>query len=399
MRPTNYVPGPALLLSTLGAFSVFATPAMAQNKGDDANSSSSGKATPSDKAAPSPAPQQSQSSQKSTSSDKPSPSPAKDSPSSSSSSPSSTPAKTKVSITNTGIPVTTDATTMASITGGPQATTGGELTGFPTLTRGGAIPEYPAPTVPPTKNAPFMQQSSMPDGTVFIAVGAILGAFGLAILLWRGIVSLLLHRSVERAAMAQTAANSKAGFPAPPAPFYKYTDQGSTMSVGGGAAAAGRGVRRTNRGPIPSSTPSHSNLFFSPTAANNAPGARGSAFLPSGFYASGSGSVAPNQTNSISLNNLRPDSRGHYTNPSHHTQSQTPPDSPQYPARRDVSAMSTSSLNLSSLSPGQRAPSAYLEDLLADDPGALPPPQMPASGGPRNSANLGGRTNSPQSRF
>ncbi|PNY28389.1 Uncharacterized protein TCAP_01689 [Tolypocladium capitatum] len=320
-------------------------------------------------------------------------------PSQKSASDSSTPATTQISITNTGTPVTTDATTIASITGGPQATTGGELTGFPTLTGPGVIPDYPAPTVPPTKDAPFMQQSKMPDGTVFIAVGAILGALGLAILIWRGIVSLLLHRSVERAAKAQNTATGKAGFPAPPAPFYKYTDQGSTMSVGGGPAAAGRGVRRTNRGPVTSSTPSHSNLFFSPTAANNAPGARGSAFLPSGFYASGSGSPAPNQTNSISLNNLRPDSRGHYANPSRHTPNQTPPDSPQYPARRDLSAMSTSSLNLSSLAPGQRAPSAYLEDLLADDAGALPPPQMPTSAGPRNSANLGGRTTSPQNRF
>ncbi|POR37054.1 Uncharacterized protein TPAR_02757 [Tolypocladium paradoxum] len=398
MRPTNYLPAPALLLSTLGSLSIFAAPAMAQNKGDTSSSSdtkpssSDSKATPSDTPTPSPASKTSQSSQKSTSSDKPSSSPT-------GGSSSSATATTKVSITNTGSPVTTDSKTIASITGGPQATTGGELTGFPTLTRGG-IPTYPPPTVPPTNNAPFMHQSSMPDGTVFIAVGAILGAFGLAILLWRGIVSLLLHRSVERAAMAQNTANNKAAFPAPPAPFYKYTDQESAKSVGGGAAAAGRGVRRTNRAPVPSSTPSHSNLFFSPTAVNNnAAGARGSAFLPSGFYASGSGAPAPSQTNSISLNNLRPDSRGHYTNASRHTLSQTPPDSPQYPARRDVSAMSTSSLNLSSLSPGQRAPSAYLEDLLADDPGALPPSQMPPSAGPRNSANLGGRMTSPQNRL
>lgn len=392
MRPTNYLPGPALLLSTLGSLSIFGRPAMAQDKGDDKSSSSDSKTTPTDKATSSSSAKETSSSQTSTSD--------KQKSSSTKESSSSTPSKTQASITNTGSVVTTDATSIASITGGPQATTGSELTGFPTLTRGGQIPEYPAPTVPPTKNAPFMQQSSLPDGTVFIAVGSILGAFGLAILLWRGIVSFLLHRSVERAALAQTTANSKAGFPAPPAPFYKYTDQGSTMSVGGGAAAAGRGVRRTTRGPIPSSTPSHSNLFFSPTAANNAPGARGSAFLPSGFYASGSGSPAPpNHTNSISLNNLRPDSRGHYANTSRNTLSQTPPDSPQYPARRDVSAMSTSSLNLSSLSPGQRAPSAYLEDLLADDPSALPPPQMPPSAGPRNSANLGGRTTSPQNRF
>lgn len=256
---------------------------------------------------------------------------------------------------------------------------------LPTLTRGPNIPTYPAAAVPPTKDAPFMQQSTAPAGTVFIAVGAILGAFGLGILLWRVLTSFLLHRFVERAAMAQHAENNKTGFPAPPAPFYKYTDQGSNMSLSG----AGRGVRRTTRGPIPSSNPSQSNLFFSPTAAaSGAGGNRGSAFLPSGFYAAGSSSPGPGgHGHSISLTNLRPDSRGHYGNASRHTLNPSPPDSPHFTARRD---MSSSSVNLN-LPPGQRAPSAYLEDLLADDPSSFPPPHMPGSTAPsRPSSNLSG---------
>ncbi|KAG8415951.1 hypothetical protein J3459_013910 [Metarhizium acridum] len=64
----------------------------------------------------------------------------------------------------------------------------------------------------------------------------------------------------------------------------------------------------------------------------------------------------------------------------------SPPDSPRVAARRD---MSSSSLNLT---PGQRAPSAYLDDLLTDDPTALPPPHMPPSTGPR-------RSDSPANRF
>ncbi|UNI18941.1 hypothetical protein JDV02_005169 [Purpureocillium takamizusanense] len=404
MRPTKYLPGPSLLLTTLGSLAFFSAPVLGQDDKTSDDKKSTPKATPVDnKSTPTPSPSPSA---KSTPSATP-----KDSPTSESSTPSakSTPSPTtdekkssssKISISNTGSLVTSDPTGQPTITGGSQVTTGNELTGFPTLTGPGGIPTYPAPSVPPTKNAPFMQQSSMPDGSVFIIVGSILGAFGLAILLWRGIVSLLLHRSVERAAKAQHDANAKAGFPAPPAPFYKYTDQGSTMSLGGaGGAAAGRGVRRTNRGPIPSSTPSHSNLFFSPTAANNSgSGNRGSAFLPSGFYASNSPSAPPNQTNSISLNNLRPDSRGHYANVSRNTLGPSPPDSPQYAPRRDASGMSTSSVNLSALPPGQRAPSAYLEDLLGDDPNAFPPPQMPPSTGPRNSTG-GGRTNSPLTRF
>ena len=260
----------------------------------------------------------------------------------------------------------------------------GGLTDAPSLTRGFGIPTYPAASVPPTYHAPFMQHSRAPDGTVFIAVGAILGAFGLAILLWRVIVGLLLHRSVERAAMAQHDVNSKTGFPAPPAPFYKYTDQSSNKSLNGGAAA-GRGVKRTNRGPIPSSNPSQSNLFFSPTAAvGGNSGNRGSAFLPSGFYAAGAGSGSPSHQHSISLTNLRPDSRGHGA--PRNTLGPTPPDSPAFsPTRRDLS---TSSLNLGNPS-GQRAPSAYLDDLLADDPGSLPPPHGVPSPGPRSPSNLG----------
>ncbi|PHH81900.1 hypothetical protein CDD82_7591 [Ophiocordyceps australis] len=270
-------------------------------------------------------------------------------------------------------------------------------TDFPSLTRGAGIPEYPPPTVPPTQNAPFMHRSRMPEGTVFIAVGAVLGAFGLGILIWRSVVSFLLHRSVKRAALAQHESVDKSTFPAPPAPFYKYTDQGSDVSFGPSApVVAGRGVRRTNRAPIPSATPSHTNLFFSPTAApNNPSGSRGSTYLPSGFYTPGNGAPPlPNQTNSINLSNLRPDSRGRYTNASRHTiVGGTPPDSPQSNPRRDVSGMSTSSLNLSSPLAGQRAPSAYLEDLLADDPNSFPPPQMPRP------YSMAGYSNPPQSRF
>ncbi|KAM0203296.1 hypothetical protein ACHAQI_010455, partial [Fusarium lateritium] len=253
---------------------------------------------------------------------------------------------------------------------------------MPTLTRYKPIPTYPAATVPPTNNAPFMRHSSAPDGTVFIAVGAILGALGLGILLWRLIVGILLHRSVERAAKAQHDETAKTGFPAPPAPFYKYTDTGSTMSL-----SAGRGVRRTTRGPALSSTPSASNLFFSPTAAasGNGAGNRGSSFLPSGFYAAGTSSPGGQHENNISLTNLRPDSRGYFGTPSRHTLNPSPPESPSFQGRRDIS---NSTLNLNR-PPSQRAPSAFLEDLLTDDPSSLPPPHMPASAARRSSYGSG----------
>ncbi|GKT58595.1 CSI2 protein [Colletotrichum tofieldiae] len=293
-------------------------------------------------------------------------------------------------ITNTGAAATTDESISAPrITGGSE--TGGEiLTGFPSLTNAPLVTTYPPPTVPPTNNAPYMHRSSAPQGTVFIAVGAILGAFGLGILIWRGIVACLLHRSVARAANAQHLANDKASFPAPPAQFYKYTDRESTPSL---VPNAGRGVRRTQRGPIPSATPSQSNLFFSPTAAgggsnNNSTNARDSRFLPSGFYAAATSSPSPAHGHSISLTNLRPESRGQYGSRNTLRES-TPPESPSFGARRDFS---TSSVNLSAApGNGQRAPSAYLEDLLDENPHAFPPNTMRP--GSRNA------NNSPGSRF
>ncbi|KAL7816406.1 hypothetical protein V8C44DRAFT_322637 [Trichoderma aethiopicum] len=323
------------LLSTLAAVAVLATPILAQNnKGGDNNNNKSPSTTTSD--------------------NKPTPS------------------------------KTTSTSSAGRITGTGEPDDDSGPTGLPTLTRGGAIPTYPPPTVPPTKNAPFMQHSNAPDGTVFIAVGAILGAFGLGVLLWRIIVSFLLHRSVRRAALAQHEANSKTGFPAPPAPFYKYSDQASPA-----APPAGRGARRTNRNTMtPSAAPSQSNLFFSPTAAgSNVPGGRGSTFLPSGFYAAGNSSPGGGgqQGPSISLTNLRPDSMSYPNGSRGSLMGPSPPDSPHFSPRRD---MSSSSVNLNnSRQPGQRAPSAYLEDLLADEPGSLPPPQMPPSSGPRGSGS------------
>lgn len=274
------------------------------------------------------------------------------------------------------------SSTSTSSSASSETNTDSGPTGLPSLTQGGSIPTYPAAAVPPTKNAPFMQHSSAPDGTVFIAVGAILGAFGLGVLLWRIIVSFLLHRSVRRAALAQHEANSKTGFPAPPAPFYKYSDHASPAPP----PAGGRGVRRTNRNTMtPSAAPSQSNLFFSPTAAgSNVPGGRGSTFLPSGFYAAGNSSPGGQQGPSISLTNLRPDSMGHPNGSRNSLMGPSPPDSPHFSPRRD---MSSSSVNLNTRQPGQRAPSAYLEDLLADEPGSLPPPQMPPSSGPRGSGS------------
>lgn len=403
MRPANYLPRPELLLSAFASVLLYSAVALAQNsdnskdsaaaapapaatdaakdnnksadnksadnKSADNNSTKNNNANKPSATATKPAKEINTDNKSNTKEEQPATTDKKEEskPSKTTEKKMEEPTSTKKDPTSTVKDIKSTITDIAS-----SATEDPVITGLPTLTKLKPIPPYPAATVPPTNNAPFMQHSSAPDGTIFIAVGAILGAFGLGILLWRLIVGILLHRSVERAAEAQHDANAKAGFPAPPAPFYKYTDNGYTMSL-----SAGHGVRRTNHGPVLSSIPSASNLFFSPTAAasGNTPGKRGSAFLPSGFYAAGNGSPGGNHKHSISLANLRPDSRGQFGKPSRHTLNPSPPDSPSFNARRDISS---STLNLHR-PPSQRAPSAFLEDLLADDPSSLPSPHMPAS--------------------
>jgi hypothetical protein len=242
-----------------------------------------------------------------------------------------------------------------------------------------------------------MNRSTLPDGTVFICVGAILGLFGAAILLWRGIVAYLLKRSVERAAMAHHGTNDKvsASFPAPPDTFYKYKDVDSSPSLAAGIAAA-RGQRRTHRGPTPSATPSTTNLFYSPTAAGgaggmNTAGGRDSRFLPSGFYAATSAAPAQGHGQSVSLSNLGPTTRGQAVRA-------TPPESPDLAPRTTPPGgrnFSTSSISLNR-PPSGRAPSVYLDDLLADNPGAFPPaaPQGGTAGHNRSYSN--GRQQQPR---
>lgn len=415
MRPANYLPRPELLLSAFTSVSIFGAIVMAQddkdkesaagasgaaaapaatntndNKDDDKNSEASKASATAAESAKESNTNKSEDKAESKTEEEKEPSSTKEEAKTTTTQdkkPSSTEDKEEPSSTEEEEePTSTEddptSTIQSKITSIKSISDSVE-TGLPTLTKLKPIPTYPAATVPPTNNAPFMQHSSAPDGTIFIAVGAILGALGAAILLWRLIVGILLHRSVERAAKAQHDANAKQGFPAPPAPFYKYTDTGSTMSL-----SAGRGVRRTTRGPVLSSTPSASNLFFSPTAAasgNGGAGNRGSAFLPSGFYAAGTSSPGGSHEHSISLTNLRPDSRGQFGNPSRHTLNLTPPESPAVVPRRDISS---SSVNLNR-PPSQRAPSAFLDDLLADDPSSLPPPQMPASSGRHSSYGSG----------
>jgi len=228
--------------------------------------------------------------------------------------------------------------------------------------------EYPKPTVPPTSGAPFMQKSSLPEGTFFIAVGAALGFLLFSVFAWRMIVAWSLHRSVKRAAEQANAVDSKA--------MLRPTQGGNS----GGFYAAGAGssvsLGDLSRGGAGAKQTPNSSLFFSPTAGVSAAGDRRSAYLPAGYYptGNGSGSLGPNasqthfHTQSISSRYGSYDRRGLAPSPpgSPLISPSMPPSrggngSPMLPALRG--SESRTSLSIPPV-PGQRAPSAYLEDLF-----------------------------------
>lgn len=272
----------------------------------------------------------------------------------------------------------------------PSAT---EIISVPTDDSGRPLPTLPGgfqiPTVitpPPTKNAPFMQQSRYPEGTVFIAVGAALAFFGFVVVAWRGLVAWSLHRSVKRAAAMPKAVDPKTLFRTPRASdrksgFYA-AGPGSTLSLDHLSTTV-RTPGTTNRAHTPNSS-----LFFSPTS-NTTASERRSAYLPAGFYAAGAssnGAPAPPVQGSRksmtpgdpSLTNLQqsyhpmPSGRAGY--PQRGT-GISPPSSPLMPpqSRGNISGTGTERLSglrindsQTSLSfpPAGRAPSAYLEDLF-----------------------------------
>jgi len=260
-----------------------------------------------------------------------------------------------------------------TITGGADATDGGELpSGLPTLS--GAFRVVPA-SVPPIAGAPYMQQSSLPEGTVFIAVGAILGFFAMSVLLWRGLVAWSLHRSVKRASQHQNMSDTKALFGQKNAPVYSnYKDRDSTIDL---SLAGGKGGKKTNRPSTAPGAEAAASLFFSPTAGavHNA-GNRGSNYLPAGYYAAGASAPGNNQSHvtvggqgpSISLSNLAHQSQGYSRARS---MAPSPPESPAVSGEPGYAMQSSSTLNLNRGYGGEeRAPSAYLDDMFESTDGA-----------------------------
>ncbi|OJD20701.1 hypothetical protein ACJ73_07961 [Blastomyces percursus] len=223
--------------------------------------------------------------------------------------------------------------------------------------------KIPTPQVPPPAGAPYLQVSSVPEGTIFIAVGAALGLFGLIIFLWRVLVAWSINRSVRRAATRPDQSDTTpALLNKRRSGVYPQLAPGASMSM---EKMGNSGARLS--GLPPRTHTSNSSLFFSPTAGAglHTSGNRGSGYLPAGYYAAGS-TAAPGQ--SIGLSPLGPQTQGYTRTRS--TGGITPPASPSLaPTSRggghEQGFPSTSSLNLSAQG---RAPSAYLEDLFENHP-------------------------------
>ncbi|KAL4776326.1 hypothetical protein BDW60DRAFT_175980 [Aspergillus nidulans var. acristatus] len=244
---------------------------------------------------------------------------------------------------------------------------------------------YPVMTVPPTDDAPYMQKSTAPEGTVFIAVGAVLGAIGLSILAWRGIVAWSVNRSVRRAAILHSSENKgllggrkkkkRSGRSHSHSHSRSHSMHHNAVSLEkiSGSGNNRHSSYRDSRAP---SIPTRgSGLFFSPTAGMQNAGNRGSSYLPAGYYSAGTAAAGLAQNVGLSAESLPPQVRGYTRTGSGPTPPATPlsppapgmHDAPRYSnsnLRQSYAADgSTSSVNLSS-PPVGRTPSAYLEDLF-----------------------------------
>ena len=298
--------------------------------------------------------------------------------------------------TNSATAKTTSTNTASSTKSAASSTSTDDTpNGLPKLSQD----DYAAPAVPNTANAPFMQKSNLPEGTVFIAVGAFLGFLGVMVLAWRGFMAWSVHQSVKRAANASIAKYDTKDplLGAKKNGMYMNPGAGSTIlsldQLGGGkkGGAGGNGANsKTNS--------AHTSLFFSPTAGAGIQNAanRNSGYLPAGYYASGTAAPA-NGTGmahiggggaGLPMTNL-PNGASRRVS----SMAPSPPRSPSLPPSRGaesiynpnasrlstqglVGQQSNPSLNSLSVAPQGRAPSAYLEDLFANHP----PPQSPRRG-------------------
>jgi hypothetical protein len=241
----------------------------------------------------------------------------------------------------------------------------------------GAVPTYAPPTIPPTADAPFMQKSSLPQGTVFIGTGAVLGGLLALVVLWRAWVAWSIRRSMKRASRGYVSLVHQV--PPPPTlldngvqllkrsnPFYKQPADGSTISM----KPLRSDEQHELRAQAQAKGPDKRSLFFSPTASSGLHsttlgGRSGSDYLPSGYYAAGGGDRV--HSRAFAMDELAGSREGSPGHPRPRSQSPAPL-VPEIARDEEIrlAARHHSQQGISNPSSraGSRAPSAYLEDLF-----------------------------------
>lgn len=241
----------------------------------------------------------------------------------------------------------------------------GSLSAMPTLSSTG-VP-IPTVTVPSNSNNPFMKQSTLPEGTVFIAVGCILLGILLAVVGWNLALFIIAKNSRDIQYTPAGGFGSKEGHSKPIfSDDVKRSEKMDSSMLNGGAQA---GAAKGGDGSEKVKSMYKSGLFFSPTAevmssaqnqhlrgssfyanadsltstfnsanlGGNVGTPRSSTYMPSGYYApTTSAGVSGNPTSSI-----------YSTAPS-----------VQAPGNRNTMLGTRESV---------RAPSAYLDDFLRQD--------------------------------
>lgn len=274
------------------------------------------------------------------------------------------------------------ASTTDSSTGSSATTTGSSSSSdlpslssssntLPTLSSTATSYNYPPPTVPPTANAPYMQKSNLPEGTVFICVGAALAFIGLVMIVWRVAVTWWINRSVREAALASLyPRDTKSSNILQPRKKSGMYSQASNLDSNVSLEKLSKEGRHASM-----ATPS-SSLFFSPTAGagmHTTGNRTSSGYLPAGYYSTSN----PSAGNGMPMTQVggtgtrRPQSGDRYgplvpgvfESGSQHA-------SPDLPPSRIPGGESTTTLSTGVT--GSRAPSHYLDDLMSIPP--LPPP-------------------------
>ncbi|KAK4560935.1 hypothetical protein LTR86_004890 [Recurvomyces mirabilis] len=256
----------------------------------------------------------------------------------------STSSSAATSATSSAASTTSGASFTATATG---ATSIFHLSDVPTIAGAG----IPTLVIPYTAAAPFMQKSKLPEGTVFIAVGAVLAFLGACVLLWRGLIAWSINRSVRKSALASIRGSEKSskwggGTSTGYNPVHggggggggHYKDyNGSVMSLDaltksgkpiGKQHLAGHDIKRESTPPA--------GLFFSPTAqaGTQVQNNRASSYLPAGYYASPSAQPAGGAGATTIGGSLAPYAR-------HSTIAPSPPSSPGIPNSRDSRSSAT----------------------------------------------------------